>query len=57
MAKNLWAKIPEDDKLIICDTNSETTSRFLKEDKGTKIEVTDYPRELAENSVCSTLIT
>jgi hypothetical protein len=31
MAKNLRAKIPETDTLIICDTNPDATKRFVEE--------------------------
>ena len=62
MAKNLRAKIPEGDILMIYDVNKEATARFVEEvgiaasstgakGKGTGIEVADTPREVAEKSV------
>lgn len=50
MARNLRAKIPEQDTLIICDANPETTAKFVVEGSGKKIEVAD-PRTVAEKSV------
>lgn len=62
MAKNLRAKIPERDTLVIHDRNRETTANFLQEvgiaassvgmeGKGINIEVVDTPRAVAEKSV------
>lgn len=65
MAKNLHAKIPPTDTLLIRDVNQESTNRFLQEAseaaKGTganvttrpKVEVADSARDLAEKSVSS----
>ncbi|KAI9732342.1 MAG: hypothetical protein M1834_001549 [Cirrosporium novae-zelandiae] len=66
MAKNLRAKIPESDSLIIYDTNVNTTDKFVKEAgvttsnhgvsfKGTRIEIASGCREVAERS--DTIIT
>lgn len=62
MAKNLRAKIPERDVLVIHDRNGDATAKFLREvgiaassvgteGKGINIEVVDTPRAVAENSV------
>jgi hypothetical protein len=51
MAKNLRAKIPETDELLICDTNSAATDSFLKEMDSTRVKVTQNPRQVAEKSV------
>lgn len=62
MAKNLRARIPNDDKLLVFDRDSEATSKFAKEvgiaassvgaeSKGTGIEIVNSPREVAERSV------
>lgn len=62
MAKNLRAKIPETDTLIIYDTNSKATEKFVEEvgiatsstnapGKGTGIHVAEDPREVAQKSV------
>ncbi|KAL4960809.1 NAD binding domain of 6-phosphogluconate dehydrogenase-domain-containing protein [Aspergillus stella-maris] len=61
MAKNLHAKIPSGDTLLIRDVNEESTKRFLKEasetarssgSKGTlpSVAVADSAREMAEKS-------
>lgn len=62
MAKNLRARIPEGDTLVIHDRNTEATSKFIHEigiaaanvgadRKGQGIEVVNTPREVAEKSV------
>lgn len=62
MAKNLRAKIPATDTLVIYDRNTDATKRFAEEvgiaapsagapEKGTGIEVAGGPREVAEKSV------
>jgi hypothetical protein len=62
MAKNLRAKIPETDTLIICDTNPKATEKFVEEGgiaasstnapgKGTGIHIAENPREVAQKSV------
>lgn len=62
MAKNLRARMPEGDTLMICDRNAEATSKFIAEvgiaaasvgadRKGQGIEIVNTPRELAEKSV------
>ena len=50
MAKNLRAKIPEGDILVIHDVNKAATAKFV-EDVGTGVEVLETPREVAERSV------
>jgi|ERR1700722_6382811 hypothetical protein len=62
MAKNLRAKIPETDTLIICDTNPKATEKFVEEvgiatsstnapGRGTGIHIAENPREVAQKSV------
>lgn len=56
MAKNLRAKIPITDKLVICDRNTNATDNFMMEagarSEGEKsIEVVKTPRKVAEQSV------
>ncbi|WEW59152.1 NAD-binding 6-phosphogluconate dehydrogenase [Emydomyces testavorans] len=51
MARNLRAKIPTADTLVIYDVNRDATQRFLTEHKGKPIEVASSPRELAEKSI------
>lgn len=50
MAKNLRAKIPEGDTLVVHDISKEATARFV-EQVGTGVEVLGTPREVAERSV------
>ncbi len=62
MARNLRAKIPERDTLIVHDQKREVAQKFKEEvgiaaagagaqGKGNAVEVSDSPRELAEKSV------
>lgn len=62
MAKNLRAKIPVSDTLLIRDVNAETTGRFVAESKelakrsgaqgdAYRVEVAHNAREIAEKSV------
>ena len=62
MAKNLRAKIPETDTLIICDTNTKVTEKFAEEvgiatsstnapGRRTGIHIAENPREVAQKSV------
>ena len=53
MAKNLGAKIPKNDKLVICDRNSDAASSFVQEAGagGGEIEVVKTPRKVAEQAV------
>lgn len=62
MAKNLRAKVPESDTLVIFDTNAAAIQRFVEEvgiapssvgatDKGTGLHIASSPREVAEKSV------
>lgn len=62
MAKNLRARIPEGDRLVIYDRNEDTTSRFLHEishsnpdretfQRGTVTEVASQARKVVEKSV------
>ena len=56
MAKNLRAKIPKSDKLVICDRDTQATDNFVQE-VGTgsegdgNVEVVKTPRKVAEQSV------
>ncbi len=62
MARNLRAKIPATDTLVIYDRNTDATRKFAEEvgiaasaagapEKGTGIEIAGNPREVAEKSV------
>lgn len=62
MARNLRAKLPETDNMIICDANLTATKKFVEEvgiaaasagaqGKGKSIEIASSPREVAEASV------
>ena len=60
MAKNLRAKIPSTDKLVIYDVVEPSTKRFIEEvgtatsavgNEGISIEVAESAREVAEKSV------
>ena len=55
MAKNLRAKIPESDTLVICDVNTDATKKFVDEfgvkGKGSLVEIAANSREVAERSV------
>ncbi len=66
MAKNLRAKIPATDTLVVHDRNTEATTKFLQEvgiaasspdaeGKGMGIEVVSSPRAVAEKSVSALL--
>lgn len=50
MAKNLRAKIPEEDTLTVFDVNTASTKR-LTEESDAKIHVASSPKEVAEMSV------
>lgn len=52
MAKNLRAKVPESDVLIVYDQNTEATTTFVQE-VGAGVEVANSPRGVAERSVCA----
>jgi 3-hydroxyisobutyrate dehydrogenase len=51
MAKNLRAKIPKSDTLVICDLNADVTKKFAAEVNGLGVEIAASPKELAEKSV------
>ena len=56
MAKNLRAKIPKSDKLVICDRNPAATERFIQEagaaiEGDQEIEVAKTPRSVVEQAV------
>ena len=50
MAKNLRAKIPASDTLVVHDRNGEATAKFVEE-VGAGIEVASSPRKVAEKAV------
>lgn len=67
MVKNLRAKIPPTDTLVIHDRNTEATSKFVQEigmaasspdaeGKGMGIEVVNSPRAVAEKAVSAILL-
>ena len=56
MAKNLRAKIPESDSMIVFDVNSASVERFVKEAEPSKVEVAKGPRDVAQKSVSRTAI-
>ena len=67
MAKNLRAKISERDILIVYDTNSKATEKFLEEvgiaassinapGKGTGIHIAESPKEVAQKAVSPQLL-
>ena len=51
MAKNLRAKIPEGDSMIVFDVNSSSVEKFVKEAEPSKVEVAKGPRDVAQNAV------
>ena len=50
MAKNLRAKIPAGDTMVVHDRNTEVTDKFVQE-VGADIEVATTPRGVAEQCV------
>ncbi len=56
MAKNLRAKIPKTDTLVISDLNVDATKNFIKEvGNDTRTEIAQSVREIAEKSVSASL--
>ena len=53
IAKNLRAKVPATDTLIIYDLNTDVTQKFVEAHDGKGVEIASSPREVADNSVCS----
>lgn len=51
MAKNLRAKLPKDDTLVIHDVNTSATANFTKEVGQKGVHVAENVREVAEKSV------
>lgn len=51
MARNLRAKIPKEDSLIVHDVNTKATSNFAKELGPQGIHVAESVREVAEKAV------
>lgn len=56
MAKNLRAKIPAADTLVIRDVNQDAIKRFVAEAKEGPVEVAENAREVAEKSVSMRLL-
>jgi hypothetical protein len=54
MARNLRARIPQADELLVCDTNATATKGFLDESQNLGVQIASSPRELAEKSVSMT---
>lgn len=65
MAKNLRAKIPKTDTLVICDTNASTMKKFVEQaamaasstnmpEKGSEVQIANRPREVAQTAVSLT---
>lgn len=64
MAKNLRARVPKDDKLVIYDRNKDATTQFIHEYDdldsnlasrriGKHVEIANTAREVVERSVSS----
>lgn len=52
MAKNLRAKLPAGDTLVVHDINTTTTAQFLKESSlPDGVRIAESPREVAEKAV------
>ena len=51
MARNLRAKIPEEDTMTIFDVNSASTEKLLSELPALKLSVAKSPQEVAHKSV------
>lgn len=55
MAKNLRAKLPKDDTLVVHDINTNALSKFEKEVGSKGVYIAPDVREVAEKSVSWTL--
>ena len=53
MAKNLRAKLPKSDKLVIHDINTTATEQFAEEHTGQNVEVVKSVRKISEQAVSS----
>ena len=51
MAKNLRAKIPESDTVIVFDVNPSSSEKLTAEASPANIKIAKGPREVAENAV------
>ena len=51
MAKNLRAKIPEEDSMMVFDVNSSSCKKFTQEATPANIQIAKGPREVAEYAV------
>lgn len=51
MAKNLRAKLPKEDTLVIHDINTAALSKFKQESGSQSVHVAENVREVAEKSV------
>ena len=56
MAKNLRAKVPKSDKLIIHDVNPAVTEHFAEEHVGQSVEIAQSVREISEQSVSPSFV-
>lgn len=54
MARNLRAKIPDNDEILVYDVNATVTQSFLEEAQGMHVQAAMSPREVAEMSVSVT---
>ncbi|ERF68287.1 hypothetical protein EPUS_02743 [Endocarpon pusillum Z07020] len=50
MARNLRAKTPDNDEILVYDVNATATQSFLQESQGTRVQAAVSPREVAEMS-------
>lgn len=51
MAKNLRAKMPEEDTMTVFDVNPSSSEKLTKEAVPANIKIAKGPREVAQNSV------
>ena len=54
MARNLRAKIPDNDEILVYDLNATATQSFLEEAHGTHVQAAVSPQKVAEMSVSVT---
>lgn len=57
MAKNLRAKIPEEDTMTVFDVNPSSSEKLTKEAVPANIQIAKGPREVAQNSVSKSCLT
>lgn len=51
MAKNIRAKMPEGDSMVVFDVNKEALERFAKEAQPSGVKIAKSPKEVADSSV------